>query len=54
MVPTERTATEGVAIIGWHGRFPGSPDLEAFWQSLRAGVEGILEQMGVASDSLDS
>jgi amino acid adenylation domain-containing protein len=34
-------ATPGVAIIGLAGRFPGAPDIEAFWRSLRDGVEGI-------------
>ncbi|MBV9110093.1 MAG: polyketide synthase, partial [Gemmatimonadetes bacterium] len=30
-----------VAVIGMAGRFPGSPDVDAFWRSLRDGVEGI-------------
>ena len=30
-----------VAIIGMAGRFPGAPDLEAFWTNLRNGVESI-------------
>jgi acyl transferase domain-containing protein/acyl carrier protein len=30
---------EGVAIIGMAGRFPGAPDIEAFWRNLRQGVE---------------
>ncbi|MCU0685155.1 MAG: type I polyketide synthase, partial [Polyangiaceae bacterium] len=30
-----------VAIIGASARLPGAPDLEAFWQNLRAGVESI-------------
>ncbi|ODS52927.1 MAG: hypothetical protein ABS36_15860 [Acidobacteria bacterium SCN 69-37] len=28
-----------IAIVGMAGRFPQSPDLETFWQNLRAGVE---------------
>lgn len=32
---------EGVAIIGMACRFPGAPDVEAFWQLLRSGREGI-------------
>jgi acyl transferase domain-containing protein len=28
-----------VAIVGMSGRFPGAPDIDAFWQNLRAGVE---------------
>ncbi|MGK3987806.1 amino acid adenylation domain-containing protein [Sorangium sp. So ce136] len=30
-----------VAIIGMAGRFPGAPDVERFWDNLRAGVESI-------------
>ncbi len=32
---------EGIAIIGLAGRFPGAPDLAAFWQNIRDGVESI-------------
>jgi len=31
----------GIAIIGMAGRFPGAPNLEAYWQNLRNGVESI-------------
>ncbi|MEM7482575.1 MAG: amino acid adenylation domain-containing protein [Acidobacteriota bacterium] len=31
----------GVAIVGMAGRFPGAPDLGAFWRNLRSGVESI-------------
>ena len=30
-----------VAIVGMAGRFPGAPDVAAFWRLLRDGVEGI-------------
>ncbi|MCU0681993.1 MAG: SDR family NAD(P)-dependent oxidoreductase [Polyangiaceae bacterium] len=30
-----------VAIVGMAGRFPGAPDVEAFWRNVRAGVESI-------------
>ncbi|HEY0602390.1 MAG TPA: type I polyketide synthase, partial [Herpetosiphonaceae bacterium] len=30
-----------IAIIGMAGRFPGAPDLDAFWRNLSAGVESI-------------
>ncbi|NTX06847.1 type I polyketide synthase [Myxococcus sp. CA040A] len=30
-----------IAIVGMAGRFPGSPDVEAYWRNLRDGVEGI-------------
>jgi acyl transferase domain-containing protein len=31
----------GIAIIGMAGRFPGAPDVAAFWRNLCAGVESI-------------
>ncbi len=30
-----------IAVIGMAGRFPGAPDVDAFWANLRAGVESI-------------
>jgi acyl transferase domain-containing protein len=30
-----------IAVIGMVGRFPGAPDVEAFWRNLRDGVESI-------------
>jgi len=30
-----------IAIVGWAGRMPGAPSIDAFWQNLRAGVESI-------------
>ena len=30
-----------IAIVGMSGRFPGAPDLDAFWGNLAAGVESI-------------
>ncbi len=30
-----------IAIIAMGGRFPGAPDVERFWENLRAGVESI-------------
>ncbi|HEY7419979.1 MAG TPA: type I polyketide synthase, partial [Ktedonobacteraceae bacterium] len=30
-----------IAVIGMAGRFPGAPDLEAFWQNLCNGVEAV-------------
>ncbi len=32
---------DGIAIIGMAGKFPGAPNLEAYWQNLRNGVESI-------------
>ena len=36
-------STEPIAIIGMGCRFPGAPNLEAFWQLLRDGVDAISE-----------
>jgi phthiocerol/phenolphthiocerol synthesis type-I polyketide synthase E len=30
-----------IAVVGMAGRFPGSPDVDAFWRNLRDGREGI-------------
>ncbi|MEW5928133.1 MAG: amino acid adenylation domain-containing protein [Gemmatimonadota bacterium] len=35
-------ATERIAVVGMAGRFPGAPDLDAFWRNLRGGVESIV------------
>jgi amino acid adenylation domain-containing protein len=34
-------AGDAVAIVGMAGRFPGAPDIEAFWQMMDEGREGI-------------
>ncbi|MEO5573839.1 MAG: type I polyketide synthase, partial [Gammaproteobacteria bacterium] len=33
--------SEGIAIIGMTGRFPGAQDIQEFWKNLTAGVESI-------------
>ncbi|MEO1088454.1 MAG: polyketide synthase, partial [Acidobacteriota bacterium] len=56
----EEHADDGaVAIVGMAGRFPGAPDLAAFWRLLREGREGItffdveaLRAMGVPEEHL--
>jgi len=57
--PTGRTSRD-IAVIGMAGRFPGAPDLAAFWRNLRDGVESITfftrEEMlaaGVPADQAD-
>jgi len=57
--PAERTSRD-IAVIGMAGRFPGAPDLAAFWRNLREGVESITfftrEEMlaaGVPADQAD-
>ncbi|WDD90504.1 amino acid adenylation domain-containing protein (plasmid) [Burkholderia sp. FERM BP-3421] len=42
-VPDDGIADSDVAIIGMSGRFPGAPDLAAFWRILRDGVNCISE-----------
>ncbi|MEX1830086.1 SDR family NAD(P)-dependent oxidoreductase [Luteibacter sp. CQ10] len=34
---------EGIAIVGFSGRFPQAADLDAFWCNLRAGTDSITE-----------
>jgi len=53
-------ATQGIAIIGMAGRFPGAKNVEAFWRNLCDGVESIqfysrqeLLLAGVAPELLD-
>ena len=33
--------SDGIAIIGMAGKFPGAPNLAAYWENLRNGVESI-------------
>jgi acyl transferase domain-containing protein/glutamate-1-semialdehyde aminotransferase/thioesterase domain-containing protein len=37
----DHEGTQGVAVIGMAGRFPGAPTIDAFWRNLRGGVESI-------------
>ncbi|MCE0522902.1 MAG: type I polyketide synthase [Methylacidiphilales bacterium] len=32
---------DGIAVVGMAGKFPGAPNLAAYWQNLRNGVESI-------------
>lgn len=49
---THHEGAEDIAIIGMAGRFPGAADVDALWQLLLAGREGIedlsLEQLAAA------
>ncbi|UMR29442.1 SDR family NAD(P)-dependent oxidoreductase [Massilia sp. MB5] len=40
-MPAAPAAREPIAIIGLSGRYPGAPDLDAFWDNLAAGRECI-------------
>ena len=37
--PTSHADSGAIAVIGISGRFPGSPDLDAFWRHLHAGTD---------------
>jgi acyl transferase domain-containing protein/acyl carrier protein len=41
--PEERDAREPIAVVGMACRFPGAPDLDAFWRLLRDGVDAVAE-----------
>ena len=41
--PSEKGDAESVAIVGMACRFPGAPNLEAFWRLLADGVDAITE-----------
>ena len=50
-----------IAIVGMAGRFPGAPNIEAFWRNLRDGVESIrtlsdaeLRAAGVRQEELEN
>ncbi len=61
-VPACRSATDDdrtIAIVGMAGRFPGAPDVEAFWRLLAEGREGVttlddeaLRAAGVPAEAL--
>ncbi|MYH17731.1 MAG: SDR family NAD(P)-dependent oxidoreductase, partial [Gemmatimonadetes bacterium] len=38
-----RTENEGIAIIGMACRFPGAPDLNAFWSMLEKGTDAVAD-----------
>lgn len=53
--------TTGIAIIGMAGRFPGSDNLEQFWENLSKGIESInffskeeLIEAGVSPEMVDN
>lgn len=39
----KEVASEGVAVIGYAGRFPGAPNPEAYWDLLCRGAEAVTE-----------
>ena len=54
-------SNSSIAIVGMAGRFPGAPNVEAFWRNLRDGVEAIrtlndveLRAAGVSQEELEN
>ena len=42
--PAVRQEDDGIAIVGMACRFPGAPDLSAFWRLLEAGVNAVTDR----------
>ena len=42
--PAVRPEDDGIAIVGMACRFPGAPDLPAFWRLLEAGVNAVTDR----------
>ncbi|MEM7338853.1 MAG: SDR family oxidoreductase [Actinomycetota bacterium] len=38
---SESSRDDGIAVIGMAGRFPGAADIDAFWQNLIDGIDGL-------------
>ena len=41
--PTVQSEGDGIAIVGMACRFPGAPDLAAFWRQLEAGADAVTD-----------
>ena len=41
--PTAPSEDDGIAIVGMACRFPGAPDLAAFWRQLEAGADAVTD-----------
>ena len=44
--PTVQSEEDGIAIVGMACRFPGAPDIAAFWHQLEAGVDAVTDGRG--------
>ena len=44
--PTVQSEEDGIAIVGMACRFPGAPDIAAFWRQLEAGVDAVTDGRG--------
>ena len=56
--PDDKDLSEGIAIVGMACRFPGGPDLPAFWRHLESGLDPVVtderRESGPWSDFADS
>ena len=41
--PPPPSGTDHIAIVGMACRFPGAPDLDAFWRQLEAGIDAVTD-----------
>ena len=46
-----RTDNEGIAIVGMACRFPGAPDLNAYWSMLEDGTDAVTDARGDAGSA---
>ena len=44
--PTVQSEEDGIAIVGMACRFPGAPDIAAFWHQLEAGTDVVTDGRG--------
>ena len=44
--PMPRNEKDGIAIVGMACRFPGAPDIPAFWSQLEEGVDAVTDGRG--------
>ena len=42
----QETEEDGIAIVGMACRFPGAPDIDAFWRQLEAGTDAVTDGRG--------
>ena len=42
--PPERPGEDGIAIVGMACRFPGAPDLDAYWRLLESGADMVTDR----------
>ncbi len=40
---------DGIAVVGMAGRFPGAPDVQAYWDNLAAGIDSVTASVAPAA-----